>query len=289
MYTTGKELLDKCIELSLPISEVVLIDEMKNTEESRESIISKLENILEIMKNSSSYCIENDIETLGGIIGGEAKKLNSYINSGNTICGEYINKAMMRAFSCSQYNASMGKICAAPTAGSCGIIPAALITAGEALNCSEGDLIKGLLASSGIGKIITINATVSGAEGGCQAECGSAAAMAAAGIVEMAGGTAEMSLNAAAIALKNIMGLICDPIAGLVEAPCSKRNSSGSVNAMTSADLALAGIKSVVSFDEAVEAMYNVGKALHPNLKETAKGGIAISKTGKKLAEKIKS
>lgn len=289
MYYSGKELLNKCNELSLPISEIVLLDEIRNTETSRDTIISKLEEILEIMENSASYCIDNDIPTLGGIIGGEAKKINLYMKSNKTICGEYINRAMMRALSCSQYNAAMGKICAAPTAGSSGIIPASLITASEVLNCSKDQIIRGLLTASGIGKIITINATVSGAEGGCQAECGSAAAMAAAGIVEMAGGTPEISLHAAAIALKNIMGLVCDPIAGLVEAPCSKRNSSGTVNAMTSADIALAGIKSIVTFDEAVETMYNVGKAMHPNLKETAKGGIAVSETGKKLAKTIKN
>lgn len=289
MYYTGKELLKQCNELSLPISEIVLLDEIKNTETTRDTILSRLEEIFDIMKNSTSYCVENDIPTLGGIIGGEAKKINSYIKNKKTVCGETMNRAMMRALSCSQYNAAMGKICAAPTAGSSGIIPASLITASEVLNCTKDQIIKGLLTASGIGKIITINATVSGAEGGCQAECGSAASMAAAGIVEMAGGTPEMSLHAASIALKNIMGLICDPIAGLVEAPCSKRNSSGTVNAMTSADLALAGIKSIVTFDEAVETMYNVGKAMHPNLKETAKGGIAVSETGKKLAASIKN
>jgi L-serine dehydratase len=162
-----------------------------------------------------------------------------------------------------------------------------LITVAEEQNLPEEALIKGLLNSAGIGKIITQNATVAGAEGGCQAECGSAAAMAASAIVEMMGGTPEMSLNASSIALKNVMGLICDPIAGLVESPCSKRNSSGAVNAMTSAELALAGIRSVVSFDETVEAMYNVGRAMSPDFKETAMGGIAATETGKEIAKKV--
>lgn len=288
MYNTGKELLEKCNELSLPISQIVLMDEIHNTESSEEAVICKMKEILDIMKNSITYCIENDVKTMGGIIGGEAKKLDLYIKNKSPLCGSSITTAMMRALSCSQYNASMGKICAAPTAGSSGIIPASIITSGEVLNCSEDQIIGGLLVCSGIGKIITQNATVSGAEGGCQAECGSAAAMAAAGIVEMSGGTPEMCLTAAAIALKNIMGLICDPIAGLVESPCSKRNSSGAVNAMTSADLALAKIESVVSFDEAVEAMYNVGKAMHPNFRETSRGGIAITETGKKISATIK-
>lgn len=239
------------------------------------------------MKNSIESYERRTVKTMGNIIGGEAKKLSSYMKNNKTICGNSINKAMIRALACAEHNASMGRICAAPTAGSSGIIPASLITVAEEFSLSEETLIKGLFTASGIGKIITQNATVAGAEGGCQAECGSAAAMAAAGIVEMLGGTPEMSLTAASICLKNIMGLICDPVAGLVEAPCSKRNSSGAVNAMTSAELALSGIKSVVSFDETVEAMYNVGIAMHPDFKETAKGGIAATKTAKEIEAKI--
>jgi len=181
----------------------------------------------------------------------------------------------------------MGRICAAPTAGSCGIIPASIITSSEVLNSSEEDIINALFTASGIGEIIAKNATVSGAEGGCQAECGAAAAMAAAAIVELKKGTPEMSLNAASIALKNIMGLICDPIAGLVEAPCAKRNASGAVNAMLSADMALAGVKSLIPFDEVVEAMYKVGKSLPVELRETALGGIAATKTGIEIKNKI--
>ena len=184
-------------------------------------------------------------------------------------------------------NASMGRICAAPTAGASGIIPATLITVAESLNIPEEALIDALFTASGIGEIIAKNATLSGAEGGCQAECGAAAAMSAAAIVEMAGGTAEMSLHAAATALKNIMGLICDPIAGLVEAPCAKRNASGSINAMLSADLALAGVESIIPFDEVVEAMYKVGKSLSFELRETALGGIAATETGKRINKQI--
>lgn len=287
MYNTGKELLCKCNEYNLPISEIVMMDEIQNTEIEREKIIANMKAILKVMKNSIE-CYENKTEpTMGNIIGGEAKKLNEYLSKKKTICGDTINKAMIRALACSEHNASMGRICAAPTAGSSGILPASLITVAEEQHLDEDILIRGLLTASGIGKIITQNATVSGAEGGCQAECGSAAAMAAAGIVEMAGGTPEMSLTAASIALKNIMGLICDPVAGLVESPCSKRNSSGAVNAMTSAELALAGIASIINFDETVEAMYNVGKALHPDFKETAKGGIAATKTGKAIAKRV--
>ncbi len=238
------------------------------------------------MRSSSQESIDNPDNYKGHIIGGDAKKMSDYSQT-NNYSGSFINKAMARAFSSSEVNASMGKICAAPTAGSCGILPAALFTAEEQLNLSEDELINGLLTSAVVGEIITMNATVSGAEGGCQAECGSAAAMAAAMLVIMRNGTPEQALNASAIALKNIMGLVCDPIAGLVEAPCAKRNASGVVNAMISADMSLAGVNSIVPFDEVVEAMFKVGKALPMTLKETALGGIAKSKTAQQIQRKI--
>lgn len=285
MYNNAKELLSECITNNLPISEIVVNDEIECTGAKKEDILKRMENILDVMKKSIINLEEKG--TMGGIIGGEAKKLDEYIKINKTICGDAINKAMIRALAGAEHNASMGRICAAPTAGSSGIIPASIITGAEQLGCNDEMIIKGLLTAAGIGKIIIQNATVSGAEGGCQAECGSAAAMAAAGLVEMAGGTPQMCLTAATIALKNVMGLICDPIAGLVESPCSKRNSSGAVNAMTSAELALSGISSVVDFDETVEAMYSVGRLMHPNLKETAMGGIATTETGIKLSKKI--
>ena len=169
---------------------------------------------------------------------------------------------MAKAFSTSEVNASMGKIVAAPTAGASGILPSAILSAQEKLNLTDDDLIKGLFTAAGIGEIIAKNATISGAEGGCQAECGAAAAMAAGAIVEMAGGSPEAALNAAGFALTNILGLVCDPIAGLVEYPCALRNASGVVNAFISADMALADVQSIVPFDEVVEAMYKVGKAM---------------------------
>ena len=285
MYNNAKELLNECMKKNLPISEVVINDEIQCTGTGREDIIKKTENILEVMKKSISSLEPKG--TMGGIIGGEAEKLSEYMKNKKTICGSAVNKVMIRALAGAQHNASMGRICAAPTAGSSGIIPASIITGAEQLGCDDKMIIRGLLTAAGIGKIIIQNATVSGAEGGCQAECGSAAAMAAAGLVEMAGGTPQMCLSAASIALKNVMGLICDPIAGLVESPCSKRNSSGAVNAMTSAELALSGITSVVDFDETVEAMYSVGHLMHPNLKETAMGGISVTETGIKLSKKI--
>ncbi|CDF57569.1 L-serine ammonia-lyase, iron-sulfur-dependent, subunit alpha [Thermobrachium celere] len=287
MYNTGLELMEIANSKKCKIYEVVIDNEVESQGISKEEIISKMQKALEVMKSSAQEALEKEVKSVSGLIGGDAKKLEDYRKAGNTLCGDTVVKAMARALSCSEVNAAMGRIVAAPTAGSCGILPAALITAAEKLNKSEEELVNALFTASGIGQIIAKNATVSGAEGGCQAECGAAAAMAAAAIVEMAGGTPEMCLHAAAIALKNIMGLVCDPIAGLVEAPCAKRNASGVVNALISAELALAGIKSIIPFDEVVDAMYKVGKALPEALRETALGGIAATPTGIKLRKQV--
>ncbi|MDP4090119.1 MAG: L-serine ammonia-lyase, iron-sulfur-dependent, subunit alpha, partial [Bacillota bacterium] len=254
---------------------------------SREDVIRRMRNRLEVMKASAEHGASSIITSVGGLIGGESFRMNKYIRKGDNIIGDTILKAMTRAFSCSEVNASMGKIVAAPTAGSCGIIPAALITAAESCGKGDEDIINALFTAGEVGAIIAQNATVAGAEGGCQAECGSAAAMAAAAVVEMAGGSPAASLHGASIALQNVMGLICDPIAGLVESPCSKRNASGVVNALCSAEMALAGVASVVPFDEVVEAMYRVGKSMPSELRETALGGLAATPTGSRYKSDI--
>jgi len=287
VFDYGYELLELTKSENLKIADIVIRKESEHSEESEETLRERMKSRLNVMLDSAKISIENDIKSVGGIIGNDAKKLDGYRKKGKTLSGDTINKAMARALSCSEVNAAMGRICAAPTAGSCGIIPASIITAAEVFESSEKEMLDALFTSAGIGEIIAKNATLSGAEGGCQAECGAAAAMAAAAMVEMAGGTPEASLHAAAIALKNIMGLICDPIAGLVEAPCAKRNASGVVNAMLSADLALAGVESVIPFDEVVEAMYKVGKSLPSQLRETALGGIAMTKTGQEIKNRI--
>lgn len=221
------------------------------------------------------------------MIGGDAIKIANYAKDSKPLCGEFLTNAMARALSCSEVNAAMGRIVAAPTAGSCGIIPAVIISAGERLGKSEEELIQALFTASGVGIIIAKNATLSGAEGGCQAECGSAAAMAAAAVVEMMGGTPAMALDAAAIVIKNVLGLVCDPIAGLVEVPCAKRNVAGTVSSLTTADLVMSGVKSMIPFDDAVSAMYSVGKQMPCELRETAMGGLAATKTGILLKEQV--
>lgn len=287
MYNHGKDLIELCSEKNKKIFEIVLEKESSVTALPEEEIRNMMGENLKVMVESSSYALTNKITSVSGLIGGEAMKIEEYKKNNKTICGETINTAMAKALSTSEINASMGKIVAAPTAGAAGILPGAILTAKEKFNLSDDDLINGLLTAAGIGEIVAKNATVSGAYGGCQAECGVAAAMAAAAIVEMLGGTPEACLNASSFALINIMGLVCDPIAGLVEFPCALRNASGVVNGLISADLALAGIECLVPFDEVVEAMYKVGKSLPDTLKETALGGLAATPTGQCLKNKI--
>lgn len=284
---TGLELIDICNEKNLKIWEYGLSVEASESGKSEDVLIDKMNQTLQVMKKSANLGLEKEVKSVSGLIGGDAYKLNKYSNSQNTLTGPVMVKAMARALSSSEVNAAMGKIVACPTAGSCGILPAALISAGEALNKSDEELVNSLFTASVVGVIIAKNATLAGAEGGCQAECGSAAAMAASAVVELMGGTCEQSLNAAAIVIKNILGLVCDPVAGLVEIPCAKRNAAGVVSALTSADMVMAGVKSAIPFDDTVSAMYKIGRQLPMELRETALGGLATTPTGLKLKKKV--
>ncbi|NLK43851.1 MAG: L-serine ammonia-lyase, iron-sulfur-dependent, subunit alpha [Tissierellia bacterium] len=287
MFNKAEELLRLCNEKNKRISEIVIEKEIKANKTSYEDLMDRMYNILRIMKDSSKAALDREIVSVSGLTGGDAKKLVDYNKSNETLTGSLIISAMAKALSTSEVNASMGKIVAAPTAGASGIIPSALLSAQEKLNLSDEQVIMGLFVAAGIGEIIAKNATVSGAEGGCQAECGSAAAMAAGAIVELAGGSPEASFHAASFALVNIMGLVCDPIGGLVEYPCALRNASGVVNGLISADLALAGVKSLVPFDEIVDTMYRVGKMMPEALRETALGGVATSPTGEEIKRRL--
>ena len=231
-------------------------------------------------------CRKN-LRSTSGLTGGSAYKMRQVSEAGKSLTGPLLSGALYRALAVSELNASMGRIVAAPTAGSCGILPAAVLTMEKDRGCSEKDCIMSLFTASAVGMIIANNASLAGAEGGCQAECGSAAAMAAAAITELAGGTPEMAGHAVAIALKNILGLVCDPVAGLVEIPCIKRNASGVAGAFVAAELALAGIESAIPADEVIWAMKKVGDAMSPALKETAEGGLAATPTGKKLHAQV--
>ena len=213
--------------------------------------------------------------------------MRTAVEQGKNLTGPLLGGALYRALAVSELNASMGRIVAAPTAGSCGIVPAAVLTMQEQYQLTEEECVMSLFTASAVGMVIANNASLAGAQGGCQAECGSASAMAAAAIVELAGGTPDMIQSAVATALKNILGLVCDPVAGLVEIPCAKRNVSGAINALCTADLVMAGVNSKIPFDDALSAMYKVGLGMPAELRETALGGVAITETGLKLKEKV--
>lgn len=287
MYHSCKQLLDMAQAKKVPIYEIVIENEMKNNNMSRDEIISGMKERYQVMFESAGRALERPMETEGGLITGISSTQYRYALSGSTLCGRFLNLVMARALSCSEVNAAMGRICAMPTAGSCGIVPAVLISVGEEYHKSQEEVINALITASGLGGIVVENATVAGSEGGCQAECGVAAAMAAAGAVELKGGTPAMAIEAFAISLINIMGLVCDPVAGLVQIPCAQRNASQSINALLSADLALGGMKFPIPADEVINAMYQVGKLLPVQLRETAMGGIAATDMARELTEKI--
>jgi len=280
-----KQIIEEAEKKGVKISDVALEMESRESGLSAEEIIKRMAYNYDIMKDSVCHGISQIIPSISGLTGGEGFRLWKEKEKG--LSGETILRASSRAMAVSNVNASMGRIVAAPTAGSCGIIPGVLMTVAEKLGKSDADVVKALITTAAIGKIIALNATLAGAEGGCQAECGAASAMAAAAAVELAGGTPSQAGHAAAIAIKGVMGLVCDPVAGLVEVPCIKRNSFGAAQAILAADMALAGIESVIPVDEVIKAMGEVGHAMPVEMKETAMGGIAASKTGKMLEEKL--
>ena len=286
MYKNVADLIEKTKRGNMALHEVILQNEMYISDMTEQQVYDRLAKHYATMVNSATRAVMQPLEMTGNFIKGQSFKQAKYANS-SPLGGEYLNNIMAMALSCCEVNASMGRICAAPTAGSCGILPAVLIETARKLDLSKKDVLNALMVASGFGAIFIANATVSGAEGGCQAECGVAAAISAAAAVYMYGGTPKMCANAVGIALMNCMGLVCDPVAGLVQMPCSFRNASQAVNAICSADLALAGQTTLIPVDEIIDAMYKVGKKLPIELKETSLGGIATTPTAKKLEKKI--
>lgn len=288
MYGNIAELCSQAEERHVDLWRVILEDEMACTSRTEKEIFDELGKRYEIMRRGTAQAIgDKRGQMRKSLISGMAVKQYEYGKGNGSVCGGFINVLMARALSCSETNAAMGKICAAPTAGACGILPAVLVSMEEQYSIDKRTILEGLLTASGIGAVITKNATVSGAEGGCQAECGVAAAMASAAAVYLCGGTGRQQADAVAFSLMNVMGLICDPVAGLVQIPCAQRNASQAVNAVISADMVLSGTESLIPADEVIEAMYKTGKMLPCELKETALGGIAVTETGKKIAKKI--
>lgn len=284
------DVLNICKSDDVPIYEVAIDYEMKKKDVTRKFVLDKMNNIFFEMKRSVNEGLhkeDNSYEVRGKMFKDYGVNINNYRQHSTPLLGDVSAKAVAYALSVMEVNCSMGKVVASPTAGSCGVLPAVLLSTLDTLKLDEEHAVYGLLTAGIVGAIIARNATLSGAEGGCQAEIGSASAMAAAAAVEMAGGTPQMSFDAAAITLKNIMGLVCDPVASLVEIPCVKRNGHGVLNALMSADMVLAGIKSVIPFDEVVGAMERVGRQMPTALKETSEGGIADTPTARKLENQI--
>lgn len=240
-----------------------------------EDIDGRMREALAVMRQSAEHGFDPRTHSMSGMTGGQAAKLMGAAQAGHTAGGGYLGRAAARALAIAESNAAMGKIVAAPTAGACGILPAALLTAQEEYDLTDEQLIDGLIVAGAVGEVIAARASISGAQGGCQAECGSAAAMAAAALVCVRGGTAQQCADACGFALMNVMGLVCDPVGGLVEVPCVYRNASGVAGAFVAADLALAGIPCPLPPDEVIDAMKAVGEQLPPSLRETGEGGCA--------------
>ena len=277
-----------CQETQLPMWEVILRQDLdQDTPEARAASLKQMKHMWEVMKNSASQ-YQSEQRSYSGLVGGDGARYAEAWASGILMGDCYWNAAIATALKVSECNACMKRIVAAPTAGSCGVIPAALIPYLECYpDTTEEDMVHALYLAGGFGNIIAERASISGAEAGCQAEIGAASAMAAAALTFLRGGTPEACGNACAIALKNLLGLVCDPVAGLVEVPCVKRNAAGAMIAMSSADMALAGIRSAVPPDEVILAMREVGDKMDVSLKETGVGGVAGTPFGQKIAEKM--
>ena len=255
---------------------------------SEHEVLQQMKRNWQVMKESITTGIEHPQRSKGGLIGGEARQLYDYCAAqSNLLSGPNIMEAVSYAMAVAEVNATMGRIVACPTAGSCGIVPGVLRKLQEIDNLTDEQIAEALMTCAGIGMVIAHRASVSGAVGGCQAECGAAAAMASAAAVELRGGTPEQAGEACAMVIKNVMGLVCDPVAGLVEVPCAKRNALGASLAMVMADMALSGVKSVIPVDEVITAMGAVGRSLPESLRETARGGLAVTPTGLALNKKI--
>lgn len=280
-----EKLIHLAEERNRKISSIVKEQKAKEQGMTERELTDKMLKYYEVMKQAANRGVFEQIHSISGITGGEGFKLWQAAEKG--LSGSVVLKASARAMAVSNVNASMGKIVAAPTAGSCGIIPGALITVTEKLNKSDEEAVDALFTAAAVGEIIARNATLAGAEGGCQAECGSASAMAAAAVVELAGGSPRQAGHAVAFALKAVMGMVCDPVAGLVEVPCIKRNGMGAAQALLAADMALAGIESVIPPDEVIKAMGEVGCMLPQQLRETALGGLAATPTGKEIQKRV--
>jgi L-serine dehydratase len=281
------EMVERAETNGKPLHEIVLQAELVQSGGTREDIWARMRRRLEVMRHSTEQGLAQPVISLSGISGGSAYRFWQWLGDHEPLTGPILSRALARAMAVNEVNAGMGCIVATPTAGSAGILPGVLLTLQESHGFTDDQLVGALFTASGIGAVIVRRAHVSGAAGGCQAETGSAAAMAAGAAVELRGGSPHQSAQAVAITLKNMLGLVCDPVAGLVEVPCVKRNAAGAAQCFIAVDLALAGVESVIPPDEVIDAMASIGRRMDERFRETALGGLAATPTGKRLAQLV--
>ena len=271
-----KEIFERSARENIPFWEIVLQYDMEERQVSRQASMAKMLLTWQAIQDAADSYTGTQ-RSVSGLVGGDGLKMRLYARRGESIGGEFMDEVIVQAISMAESNACMRRIVAAPTAGSCGVVPAVLLPLCEREHYTQHELLEALYVASGIGAVIAYRASISGAAGGCQAEIGTASAMAAGALVSLRGGTNEQIGHAVAMALKNLMGLVCDPVGGLVEYPCQNRNAAGVANALIAAELSLSGIRQLIPFDQMLDAMYAVGKRLPAELRETALGGCAAT------------
>ncbi|WP_127497206.1 L-serine ammonia-lyase, iron-sulfur-dependent, subunit alpha [Paenibacillus glycanilyticus] len=286
-FRTLKELAEKAEQSGLSIGRYMVQEQSQESGKAPEEEFAQMASYFEVMKEAVRRGLTEDTTSPSGLTGQDAKRVMAYRDKRASLLGEDASLAMAYALAVSEVNASMGRIIATPTAGSCGIIPGVLISCQERFGWSDEQMVEGLFAAGAIGYVIANNSFVSGAEGGCQAEVGSAIGMAAGALADLRGASPAQAVHAVGLALKNSLGLVCDPVGGLVEVPCIVRNGFGAVTALAAADMALAGVRSVIPSDEVVQVMLEVGTAMPESLRETAKGGLAQTPTGRKIMKEL--
>lgn len=285
-YHSINDLVELCHKNNAQIWQVIMMDNAHERMVSEDKIFENMRVMYKAMKTADNN-YDKSLKSPSRMAGGDGELMYQYNKSGRNICGDFVGMVMEKALKMGESNACMRRIVAAPTAGSCGVIPAVFISYETYFKALEDDMVKALLIASGIGAVIAENASIAGASGGCQAEIGSASAMAAAGLTFLQGGDSLQIVNSSALALKSMLGLACDPVCGLVEVPCIKRNVAGAMNAITAAQMSMAGIKSVISPDEVIDSMQRIGAAMPSSLKETAREGLAITPTAELIKREL--
>ena len=285
-FSTLKEVLEYSEAKKVSFWEAVILDDMRERGVTREESFETMRGMYQAMRMADED-YDADLRSASGMVGGDGAKLEAFSQKENRLVGDFLTSVMEKAVKMGESNACMKRIVAAPTAGSCGVIPAVLLSYAEKRKASEERMVEALFVAAGIGEVIATRASISGAEGGCQAEIGSASAMAAGAVTYLEGGDNETIVHAAALALKNMLGLTCDPVGGLVEVPCIKRNVSGAVNAVVSSQMAMAGIRSAIVPDEVIDSMRRIGKLLPSCLRETSQEGLAITPSAQQITKKL--